>query len=41
MDSPVAKALMGKRAGDEVKVRLPKEAEVQLTIVDVRYTPPC
>jgi transcription elongation factor GreB len=40
MDSPVAKALMGKRAGDEVTVRLPKDESVVLTVVEIRYTAP-
>jgi transcription elongation factor GreB len=36
MDSPVAKALLGKRKGDEVTVRVPK-GEVGYTIVGIRY----
>lgn len=37
LDSPVGKALMGKRVGDAVLVRRPA-GEVELTIVAVRYT---
>jgi transcription elongation factor GreB len=37
LDSPVAKALMGKRTGDEVKVTRPK-GDVVLTILKIRYT---
>ena len=36
MDSPVAKALLGRREGDEVTVRRPK-GDVGYTIVGVRY----
>ena len=36
LDSPVAKALMGKREGDEVLVRRPK-GDITYTIVGVRY----
>ena len=36
VDSPVARALMGKRIGDEVTVRVPK-GEVVYTIVKIRY----
>ncbi len=36
MDAPVAKALMGKRIGDEVTVRRPAGV-AQLTIVEVEY----
>ena len=36
MDSPVARALLGKRLGDEVTVRRPK-GEATYTIVGVRY----
>ena len=36
MDSPVAKALMGKRIDDEVTVRRPK-GDIGFTIVGVRY----
>lgn len=36
MDSPVAKALLGKREGDEVTVRRPK-GDATYTIVGVRY----
>lgn len=36
LDSPVGKALMGKRVGDVVLVRRPA-GEVELTIVAVRY----
>jgi len=36
LDSPVAKALMGKREGDEVIVRRPK-GEVTYTVLEVRY----
>ena len=37
MEAPVAKALMGKRDGDEVTVRRPK-GDITYTIVGVRYT---
>lgn len=36
LDSPVARALLGKRLGDEVTVRVPK-GEVIYTILAVRY----
>lgn len=36
MDSPVARALMGKRVGDEVTVRRPA-GDAEYTIVGVRY----
>ena len=36
IDSPVARALMGKRAGDEVTVRAPR-GEVTYTIAAIRY----
>jgi transcription elongation factor GreB len=36
IDSPVAKALMGRRVGDEVTVRVPK-GEVAYTVVGIRY----
>lgn len=36
MDSPVAKALMGKREGDEVTVKRPK-GDIAFTIAAVRY----
>ncbi|MCA9680486.1 MAG: transcription elongation factor GreB [Kofleriaceae bacterium] len=39
MDSPVARALMGRREGDEVTVRRPA-GEVTYTIVGVRYPAP-
>lgn len=38
LDSPVARALLGKREGDEVMVRRPK-GEIFYTIVSVRYRP--
>ncbi|HTG02392.1 MAG TPA: transcription elongation factor GreB [Nitrospirota bacterium] len=38
LDSPMAKALMQKREGDEITVRRPK-GENLFTIVAVRYTP--
>jgi transcription elongation factor GreB len=38
IDSPVARALLGKREGDEVTVRVPK-GEVEYTIVAVAYRP--
>jgi transcription elongation factor GreB len=38
MEAPVAKALMGKRDGDEVSVRRPK-GEITYTITGIRYTP--
>ncbi len=37
MDAPVAKALLGKRDGDEVLVRRPK-GDITYTIVGIRYT---
>ncbi len=36
VDSPVGKAMMGKRAGDLVTVRRPK-GEVDFTIISIRY----
>ena len=36
--SPIARALTGKRAGDEATVRTPS-GETRLTVVDVRYEP--
>jgi transcription elongation factor GreB len=38
MDAPVAKALMGKRDGDEVNVRRPK-GDITYTITGIRYAP--
>jgi transcription elongation factor GreB len=38
IDSPVARALLGKREGDSVTVRVPK-GEVEYTIVAVTYRP--
>ena len=38
VDSPVARALMGKRLGDEVTVRVPK-GDVVYTITAIRYEP--
>lgn len=38
MEAPVAKALMGKRDGDEVTVRRPK-GDITYTIVGIRYDP--
>jgi transcription elongation factor GreB len=38
MEAPVAKALMGKRDGDEVAVRRPK-GDITYTIVGIRYAP--
>jgi transcription elongation factor GreB len=37
MEAPVAKALLGKRDGDEVTVRRPK-GDITYTIVGIRYT---
>ena len=37
MDAPVAKALLGKRDGDDVTVRRPK-GDITYTIVGIRYT---
>ena len=37
MDAPVAKALLGKRDGDEVTVRRPK-GDITYTIVGIRYS---
>jgi transcription elongation factor GreB len=37
IDSPVARALLGKREGDEVTVRVPK-GEVGYTVTGVRYS---
>jgi len=39
MEAPVAKALLGKRDGDEVTVRRPK-GDITLTIVGIRYQRP-
>jgi transcription elongation factor GreB len=39
MEAPVAKALMGKRAGDEVTARVPK-GETTYTVVSVSYREP-
>lgn len=36
MDAPLARALMGKRAGDEVPVRLPR-GDACFTLLEVRY----
>jgi len=36
IDSPVARALLGKRAGDEVVVRVPR-GEVEYTVLKVEY----
>jgi transcription elongation factor GreB len=36
MDSPVARAVMGKKVGDEVNVRVPK-GDVAYTITRIRY----
>ena len=36
IDSPVARALLGKRCGDEVSVQVPK-GSVEYTIVGIRY----
>lgn len=38
MEAPVAKALLGKRDGDDVMVRRPK-GDITYTIVGIRYTP--
>ncbi|HEY4175316.1 MAG TPA: transcription elongation factor GreB [Kofleriaceae bacterium] len=38
MDSPVAKALLGKRLDDELTIRVPK-GDVEYTIVGVKYAP--
>ena len=38
MDSPVARALLGRREGDEVIIRVPK-GDVEYTIAAVKYTP--
>ena len=38
MDAPVARALLGKREGDEVTVRRPK-GDITYTILGIRYTP--
>jgi transcription elongation factor GreB len=37
MDSPVARALLGKREGDEITIRVPR-GDVEYTIVRVKYT---
>jgi len=39
LDSPVARALIGKKEGDEVLVRRPK-GEICYTVLEVRYQPP-
>jgi len=39
IDSPVAKALIGKKEGDEVLVRRPK-GEIYYTVLEVRYSAP-
>ena len=39
VESPIARALLGKRPGDVVTVRRPK-GEGELTVIDVRYQPP-
>ena len=39
IDSPVARALLGKSSGDEVRVELP-EGEVLLEVISVRYRAP-
>jgi transcription elongation factor GreB len=39
MDAPVAKALLGKRDGDDVAVRRPK-GDITYTIVAIRYREP-
>jgi transcription elongation factor GreB len=39
MEAPVAKALLGKRAGDEVTVRVPK-GEATYTVVSIAYAEP-
>lgn len=39
VDSPLARALLGKEEGDTVVVRRPK-GEVELTIVEIRYEAP-
>jgi len=36
IDSPVARALLGKKAGDELLIRVPK-GEVEYTVVEVAY----
>jgi len=36
--SPIARALLGKSAGDEVKLKLPK-GDRELEVVSVRYEP--
>jgi transcription elongation factor GreB len=38
MDSPVAKALLGKTLGDDLTIRVPK-GDVEYTIVGVKYAP--
>jgi transcription elongation factor GreB len=37
MEAPVAKALLGKRVGDEVTVRVPK-GDITYTVLSIRYT---
>ena len=39
MEAPVAKALMGKRQGEDVTVRVPK-GDMEYTIIAIRYTEP-
>ncbi|GMV38758.1 MAG: transcription elongation factor GreA [Myxococcales bacterium] len=39
VDSPMAKALLGRREGDEVLLRRPK-GDTRLTVVEIRYQPP-
>jgi transcription elongation factor GreB len=39
IDSPVARSLLGKRVGDEVRPRTP-EGERELTIAAIQYEPP-
>lgn len=36
MDSPIGKALMGKRAGDAIEVQRPR-GEIELTILNIEY----
>ncbi len=39
MEAPVAKALLGKRSGDEVTVRVPK-GETTYTVISISYSEP-